>query len=109
MKKMVGLGTWRVKVNSLFFKGDVTVKIKDNNGEYDFEFNLPEKFKNVRFKYYDIHTSGNTIIGKGELALFPGKVMEGAFTFEGDKMNGSVRLPFLGNKEIKIKDGQKIG
>ena len=44
---MVGIGKWSAKVNTLVFKGEITVDIRDNNGEYDIEFHLPEKFKNV--------------------------------------------------------------
>lgn len=107
--KMVGIGKWAATVNTLVFKGEVTVDIMDNNGEYDIKFNLPEKFKNIEIKYYDVHAEGNTIYGKGEITLLPGKVMEAAVTFEGDTMTGSLKLPFLGNKEIKLKNGRRIG
>lgn len=106
---MVGIGKWVGSVNTLVFKGDVTVEIKDNNGEYDINFELPEKFKNIEIKYYDVHAEGNTIMGKGEMTLLPGKVIEACVTFEGDTMSGTLKLPFLGNKEIKIKNGHRIG
>ena len=109
MIKMVGIGKWAARVNTLVFKGEITVEIKDNNGEYDINFELPEKFKNVEIKYYDVHAEGNTIYGKGEMTLLPGKVIEAAVSFEGDTMTGSLKLPFLGNKEIKLKDGRRIG
>ena len=108
-KKMVGIGKWSAKINTLVFKGESTVDIRDNNGEYDIEFHLPEKFKNVEIKYHDVHAEGNTIYGKGEITLLPGKMMDAAVTFEGDTMTGSLTLPFLGNKEIKLKDGHRIG
>lgn len=106
---MVGIGKWSAKVNTLFFKGEITVDIKDNNGEYDIDFHLPEKFKNIEIKYYDVYAEGNTIHGKGEVALLPGKVINAAVTFEGDTMTGALTLPFLGNKVIKLKDGHRIG
>lgn len=109
MTKMVGIGKWAAKVNTLVFKGEINIEIKDNNGEYDINFELPEKFKNIEIKYYDVHAVGNTIYGKGEITLLPGKVIEAAVTFEGDKMTGSLKLPFLGNKEIKLKDGRRVG
>ena len=108
-KKMVGIGKWSAKINTLVFKGEITVDIRDNNGEYDIEFHLPEKFKNVEIKYHDVHAEGNTIYGKGEITLLPGKMMDAAVTFEGYTMTGSLTLPFLGNKEIKLKDGHRIG
>ena len=106
---MVGIGKWVGRVNTLVFKGEVTVDIRDKDGEYEIDFELPEKFKNIEIKYYDVHAEGNTIMGKGEMTLLPGKVIEAAVTFEGDKMTGSLKLPFLGNREIKIKDGRRIG
>ena len=106
---MVGIGKWAGRVNTLVFKGEITVEIKDNNGEYDINFELPEKFKNVEIRYYDVYAEGNTIHGKGEMTLLPGKEIVASVTFEGDTMTGTLLLPFLGNKEIKIKDGHRIG
>ena len=106
---MVGIGKWSAKVSTLVFKGEITVDIRDNNGEYEIEFHLPEKFKNVEIKYHDVHAEGNTIYGKGEITLLPGKMMDADVTFDGDTMTGSLTLPFLGNKEIKLKDGHRIG
>ena len=106
---MIGIGKWSAEVNTLVFKGKITVDIRGSDGEYDIEFHLPEKFKNVEIKYHDVHAEGNTIYGKGEIALLPGKIMDAAVTFEGDTMTGSLTLPFLGNKVIKLKDGHRIG
>lgn len=106
---MVGIGKWVGSVNTIVFKGDVTVEIKDKDGEYEIDFELPEKFKNIEIRYYDVHAEGNTIKGKGEVTLLPGKEMEASVTFEGDTMTGVLKLPFLGNKEIKIKNGRRIG
>ena len=102
---MEGIGRWGGPVNTLVFKGDVYVDIKDNNGEYDINFELPEKFKNVEIRYYDVHAEGNTIKGKGEMTLLPGKEIIASVTFDGDTMTGTLLLPFLGNREIKIKNG----
>ena len=85
---MVGIGKWVGSVNTIVFKGDVTVEIKDKDGEYEIDFELPEKFKNIEIRYYDVHAEGNTIKGKGEVTLLPGKEMEASVTFEGDTMTG---------------------
>lgn len=106
---MVGIGKWAGRVNTIVFKGEVTVDIREKDGEYDFNFEIPEKFKNIEIKYYDVHAQGNTIKGKGELSILPGKIIEAEATFDGDKMTGKIKLPFLGNKEIKIKDGHRVG
>ena len=106
---MIGLGKWTAKVNTLFFSGYINAEIKDNNGEYEVDFDLPEKFKNVEIKYYDIHDDGkNTLRGKAEVSLLAGKVFELEAVFDSDKVEATLFLPFLGNKQIKSKDGHRI-
>ncbi len=106
---MIGIGKWEGSVNTFMFKAKGTAEIRDNNGEYEIVFDMPEKFKGAQVKYYDIKEVGSdTLVGKGEISLFPGKVIEGRFTFNGDKMTGTVKLPVMGGMEIKIKDGHKI-
>ena len=106
--KMIGLGKWVIKVNTLFFKGDIVFEIKDNNGEYDISFTPPEKFKNVGVRYYDIREEGGALCGKGEISLLPGKVFEARATFNGDSMTSSIKLPVFGNKEMSF-NGRRIG
>ena len=105
---MVGLGKWVIKVNTFFFKGDITFEVKDNNGEYDISFTPPEKFKNVEVRYYDVHEDGNALCGKGEISLMPGKVFEAKAVFNGDSMTSFVKLPVFGNKELSFS-GNRIG
>lgn len=105
---MIGIGKWSMNVNTFFFKGDLVFEIKDNNGEYDFSFTPPEKFKNVSVKYYDIHEEGNSLCGKGETSLLPGKVIEVKATFNGDSMTSSIKLPVFGSKNLTLS-GKKIG
>ncbi|MCM1545089.1 MAG: hypothetical protein NC110_07320 [Ruminococcus sp.] len=107
---MIGIGKWQASINTFMFKATGTAEIRDNNGEYEIIFDLPEKFSNAKIKYYDIKEIGtDTLTGKGEISLMPGKVAEGRFTFNGNKMTGTVKLPIMGGMEIKIKDGKKIG
>ena len=106
---MIGLGKWTAKVNTLFFSGYLNVEIKDNNGEYEVDFELPEKFKSIEIQYYDIRDDGkNTLRGKAEVSLLPGKVFELEAVFDSDKVEATLTLPFLGNKQIKSKDGHRI-
>lgn len=106
---MVGIGKWALRINTLFFKGEIIFEIRDNNGEYDISFTLPEKFKNVAFKYYDVHAEGNALCGKGEISLLPGKVIEVRATFNGDRMSSQVKLPIFGNKTLNFNNGRRIG
>ena len=38
---MIGLGKWACNVNTMFFSGEVKIKVFDNNGEYGFELDIP--------------------------------------------------------------------
>ncbi len=105
---MIGIGTWKVKVNTLMLKAEGTVEIIDNNGQYDFKFTLPDKFKDLKIRYFDIREEGNTLYGKGEASAFPGMILDVQATFEGDTMTGKVTLPFLGNMTVELKDGHRI-
>ena len=106
---MVGIGRWSAKINVLFMKLEGIVEIREQDGQYTFDFTPPERFKDVKFRYFDISAEGDTIRGKGEASAFPGKVFDVEATFQGDTMTGKIVLPFMGNKEIPILDGHKIG
>lgn len=104
---MIGLGTWVTSVNMMIFKGEITVVIADKNGEYDIDFQLPDKFKDVKIRTYDIVENGNTLKGKGEITMLPGKTLEAEVTFDGDTFTGVLRIPFL-KRTIELKNGHKI-
>lgn len=106
---MTGIGKWSAKINVLFMKLEGIVEIREHDGQYTFDFTPPERFKDVTFRYFDVYAEGDTIHGKGEASAFPGKIFEVEATFHGDTMSGRIILPFMGNKEIEIKDGHKIG
>jgi len=104
---MIGLGKWAGRVDTIFFKGDVAIIIEDNNGEYKFDIELDADFDIPDFKFYDIVEEGDTLTGKGEVSLLPGKVIDASMTFEGDTMSGFLKIPYVG--KIKIKDAKKVG
>ena len=105
---MIGIGKWQTYVNTMVFKGDVTVVIADKDGEYDIDFQLPDKFKDMKIRCYDIVENGNKLSGKGEISLLPGKVVEAEVAFEGDTMNGYIKLPFLAGRKIELKNGHRV-
>ncbi|MGN1418224.1 MAG: hypothetical protein ACI4W6_02735, partial [Acutalibacteraceae bacterium] len=91
----------------LMFNITGVIEIKDNNGQYEFIYDLPEKFKNVKVKYYDIEEVGtDTLRGKGEISAMPGKVITVQATFKGDTVTGFAKL---GGMTAKIKNGKRIG
>lgn len=105
---MIGIGTWKARISTMFLKAEGTLEILDNKGEYEFKFHPPEKYKDMQIRYFDIREDGNTLRGKGEASAFPGKIFEVEATFDGDRMTGRIILPFLGNMAVEIKDGQRI-
>ena len=106
---MIGLGTWVTTIKSIVFTGEITVVISDKEGKYDIEFRLPEKYaKKMKIRTYDIVEDGNTLSGKGEVNLLPGKEIGASVTFNGDTFEGFLDIPFL-KKQIPLKNGHKIG
>lgn len=107
---MIGIGKWEISINTFFFKGSGVAEIVDNNGKYEIRLQMPEKYKNVTVKYYEITEVGqDTLMGKAEISMFPGKLFEGAFTFRENTCSGYVTLPMLGGKRLEFKNGRKIG
>ena len=104
---MIGLGTWVTSVNMMIFKGDITVVIAEKDGKYDIDFQLPDKLKDVKIRTYDIVEEGNTLRGKGEITMMPGKELEAEVTFNSDTFTGVLRIPFL-KRTIELKNGHKI-
>ena len=103
---MIGIGTWEATISVMFQKFTGKVEVIDNNGEYDFRIDLPDKLKKLRIKYYDIKEVGSdTLTGKGEIAQMPGKVIEVKATFKGDKMEGFAQM---GKVKVNFKNGHRI-
>ena len=103
---MIGIGTWEATISVMFQKYTGRVEVIDNNGEYDFKIDLPDKLKKLKIRYYDIKEIGtDTLTGKGEIAQMPGKTIEVTATFKGDKMEGSAKM---GGIKIVFKNGHRI-
>lgn len=103
---MIGLGNWLAHVDTMFFKGDVVIKVTDNGGEYGFELELPDDIDLPEYKIYDITEDGNTLNAKASVDLLQGKEIDISFTFEGDTASGFLKIPYVG--KIKIKEAKKV-
>lgn len=102
---MIGLGKWVCHVDTMFFRGDANLHLFDNNGAYGFELSLPDMdIPEVVIK--DISEDGNTLHAIANVDLLPGKDIDVTLTFEGDTMEGLLKVPFIG--KIKLKDGKKV-
>lgn len=103
---MFGIGKWLCKVNSMFYRGEVTINIADNNGEYDITLEIDADFDMPDYKIYDVVNEGNTVTAKAEVSLLPGKIVDVSITIENDVLSGVLKVPFMG--KIKVTDGHKI-
>lgn len=105
---MVGLGTWAGKTTARIIRGEVKFTISDVGGQYKIDVELPGNLKSTTFKFFDIvEEDDKTLSGKGEISLVPGKILEGTFTFDGDKMSGEIRkIPVV--RTVKIVNGYRV-
>jgi len=105
---MIGLGKWEYSVNTVYFTGTVVLGISDDGGKHKIEVLQVETEDDApEFVFHDITEEGNSLIGKGEISLLPGSMLDLSLTFEGDVMTGFLKVPYVG--KIKIKDGKKVG
>jgi len=102
---MIGLGKWACTVNTMFFSGEVKLKVFDNNGSYGFEIDLPGvDVPDIEIK--EVDEDGDTINAVVGTSLLPGKDINLTVTFDGDDFDGFVKIPFIG--KVKFKDGHRI-
>lgn len=104
---MIGLGRYKANINNMFFKGEAEFELFDNNGDYGMKIDLKDAdFDMPDFAVTDTAEDGDTFTAKATTSLLPGKEIDVSLTFEGDKCNGFLKIPFIG--KIKIKDAVKI-
>ena len=105
---MIGLGKYKADINNMFFKGEAIFELKDNNGKYEIEIELEDKdIEMPDIDIVDAEEDDNTLTAKATSPEFPGKAVDVSLTFEDDKCNGFLKIPFVG--KVKIKDAVKIG
>ena len=104
---MIGIGTWSCRIDTLFFKGEATIKIFDNNGDYGVELQIPDvDIPDVKILSIDADEEAKTVDATAEVSLLPGKEIECHFEFEDDTFVGHLKIPFLG--KVRLKDGKKV-
>ncbi|MEI6578606.1 MAG: hypothetical protein WCN92_04000 [Eubacteriales bacterium] len=102
---MIGLGKWSCHVDTMFFRGEAFFTIKDNNGEYGWALDVPG-VDVPEIVIRDITEDGNTLTAVANVDMLPGKDINITATFEGDTVEGLIKIPFIG--KIKLKDGKKV-
>ena len=99
---MIGLGKWVGQVNTVFFGGKISVSILDKDGSYDFSIELPENVKSLPdVHFHDVKEEGNTLSAVAEVGMLPGKTIDISLTFDGDTMNGLLKVPFIGKVRLE--------
>jgi len=90
----------------MFFKGEATFKIFDNNGEYGFEMDVEGGQELPEAENIEVTEDGNTLTVTFQVAQLPGKDLSIYVEFEEDSFFGYMKIPFVG--KIKFKDGKRI-
>lgn len=105
---MLGIGKYKAQINNMFFKGEATFELIDKDGKYDIQIELEDADIDMpEIKITETSTEDNTLTAKAISPEFPGKEVDVSLTFEDDKCNGFLKIPFVG--KVKIKDAVKIG
>lgn len=106
---IIGIGKWQGEIRTAFFSAKGVVEIRDNNGNYEFIFELPNKYKNTEIIYHEIkEISNDTLLIKAEASLFPKKTAVIKITFKGNKLFGVIYAPIMGGITLKIQNGKRI-
>lgn len=97
---------YKAKINNMFFKGDAVFGITCNNGKYGMEIDLDGAEFDMPVDILEAEVVDNTFLAKATTSLIPEKNFDITLTFEDDKCNGFLKIPFIG--KVKIKDAAKV-
>lgn len=104
---MIGIGKWAGQINTMIYSGDVSFAIVDDNGKYGVRFDIPEGVDRVPdYTISNITEKGDTLSAQVEISMLPGKKIDVEMTFDGDMMNGVIKVPFIG--KVKLTDFKRI-
>ncbi|MCL2494400.1 MAG: hypothetical protein FWE98_01925 [Oscillospiraceae bacterium] len=103
---MIGLGTWKFLVDTMFYNGTAIIDIRDEGGEYAITATLPDLGGAPEVALKDVIEDGDTLSGIANTDLLQGKDIPCSLTFTGDKAEGLMKVPFIG--KLKLKDGVKV-
>jgi len=103
---MIGLGTWKFQVDTMFYNGAALLTITGDGGEYAIKVELPDMASMPEIVVGSITEDGDTLNGIAVTDLLKGKDIPCSVTFDGDEAEGFLKVPFIG--KLKLKDGRKI-
>jgi len=99
---MIGLGKWKLHVDTRFYSGDVFLIVGEKGGEYDIIAEFPSG-KRPDFTFGELKEEGGTITGTARHSLLQGSRIPFSVTFEGDHASGCLDVPVVGM--IRFADG----
>ncbi len=100
----IALGKWSCHVDTFIFSGDIKLTVKNKNGEYDFELDMPG-IEMPNFEIISIEETDNSVAATVFIPALK-KEAEINVAFTDGMVNGYIKVPLLG--KIKIKNGKKI-
>ena len=104
---MIGLGTWKFQVDTMFYNGAAILEITGEGGQYAVTASLPDMSGATEIALKDVTEDGDTLSGIATTSLLQGKDIPCSITFDGDTAEGFMKVPFIG--KLKLKDGVRIG
>ncbi len=97
---------YKAKINNMFFKGDAVFCITCNDGQYGMEIELDGADFEMPVVIEEASVEDNVFTAKASTPILPDKNFDILLTFEDDKCNGYLKIPFVG--KVKIKDAIKL-
>ncbi len=97
---------YKAKINNMFFKGEAIFGMTKVDDKYGMEIDLVGEDFELPVEIVEAEVEDTTLIAKATTPLLPDKTVDVTLTFEDDKCNGFLKIPFIG--KIKIKDAMKI-
>lgn len=97
---------YKAKINNMFFKGDAVFGITYNDGKYGMDIDLEGAEFDMPVEITEVIEDSDTFIAKATTSLLPDRIIDISLTFEDDKCNGFLKIPFIG--KVKIKDAVKL-
>lgn len=103
---MFNTGKYKTYVDQMFYKGYAIFEIEGDDNNYELEIELENVDFEMDVKIVEAEILDNTFIAKATVGILPGKTIDVNLTFEDDKCNGFLKIPFVG--KVKIKDAVKL-
>lgn len=103
---MINAVSYKADICNGYFKGDTSLKITYENGNYIFEIVGDSLDFDTNIEIKEISESECTLTARLEMGFMPGKIADIRLTFTDDTCNGYLKIPFIG--KIKIANAVKI-